>query len=554
MGFSFPRAALGLTVFLSLSLGWISFQYYKQQSELVLFFEQEAIGINTAKELTVELLTLSTSSSVSRDHAEKVIQLLQQDRVMSLIGRRDLKAEVRILAKAISNKEPGPLSMTDVHKITRLLKNILRSVIEQTNLILDPSFHTYYFVDALFSQFPDVIYQDYSWQELLEFRETKNYKALYGEIGARRAAFANYQESLRKAITEDSEYIDELESPLSVRDLTEQTLPLFNLILSPNKIDLVAFNMLLNHWRDQSEKVLQSESQVFASLNQKRLSRTANSLTISLIVFFLSWFISLAFLIFIVRSFLLSRSVLQKVITAQRDALSKATKLATLGEMSASIGHEITNPLAVIRATTDLLEKNFGAAQPKIHTHVERIRRMALRIEEIINNMKSFLHSDNEDIAEGKPVDIVRVLEEVSEDFQPRLSAMNAHLSIEKPSDKSLLVLGKYSELLQVFSNLINNAMDAIKDQPQKEIVVRVHASEAFAEIEVQDSGPGVPPENRKHIFDALFTTKATGEGTGLGLSIAQRIVSRYQGRLRLTEKGPGACFEVVLNRYLKSS
>lgn len=553
MGFSFPRAALGLTVFLSLSLGWISFQYYRQQTELVLFFEQEAVGVNTAKDLTIELLKFSTSEYVSRDQVRDTLSLLQEDRVMRLIGRNDLKAEIRVMAQSNLTKGNTPVDGPVTHKISRLLKNSLRSVIEQTNLILDPSFHTYYFVDALFSQFPDVIYQDHSWKELLEFRETKNYKALYGDIGARQAAFENYQESLRKAVTEGSEHTSEADAPLSVQDLTNHTVPLFNLITSPDKIDPQDFNTLLMQWREESAKVLESESKAFAELNQKRLSKTANWLTISLIIFFLSWFISLAFLIFIVRSFFLSRRVLQKVIVAQRDALSKATRLATLGEMSASIGHEITNPLAVIRATTDLLEKNFGESQPGIYKHSERIRRMAIRIEEIIHNMKTFLNSDKDELAEGRPVDIIKILEEVSEDFQARLSAIDGRMSIEKPPDKSLMVMGKYGELLQVFNNLVTNALDAIKDQPQKLIVVRVRASEAFAEIEVQDSGPGVPPEIRKHIFDALFTTKNAGEGTGLGLSIAQRIVSRYQGRLRLTDKGPGACFEVILNRYFEN-
>lgn len=553
MGFSFPRAALGLTVFLSLSLGWISLQYYQQQTELVMFFEQEAVGINAAKELTIELLAFSTSPKVSQEQAKAAIDLLQQNRVLSLIGRSDLKVEIKALSKSDFPKEETPASRADVHQIARLLKDSLRSVIEQTNLILDPSFHTYYFVDALFSQFPEVIYQNYSWQELLEFRETKNYKALYGDIGARLAAFENYQESLRKAVTDRSEFVREKDAPLPVQDLTELTVPLFNMITSPDKIDEALFNTRLTQWREQSENVLENESHAFAELNQKRLSKAANSLTLSLVIFFFSWFISLVFLVFIVRSFLASRSVLQRVIVAQRDALSKATRLATLGEMSASIGHEITNPLAVIRATTDLLEKNFGETQPGIFKHSERIRRMALRIEEIIHSMKVFLNTDKEEVVEGVPVDIIKMLEEINEDFQARLNAINAHLTIEKPSDKHLWVLGTYGELQQVFNNLINNAIDAVKEEPTKEIFVRVNVSEAFATIEVQDSGPGVPPQNRQHIFDALFSTKNTGEGTGLGLSIARRIVSRYQGRLSLTEKGPGACFEVVLNRSLEN-
>lgn len=552
IGFSFPRAALGLTVFLSLSLGWISFQYYRQQSELVQFFEQEAVGISTAKDLTIELLAFSTNPTISKSRANDTFNLLLQPKVMNLIGRSDLKQDIRSLAHDFTEKTKDPLTEAQIHQIAQLLKNSLRSVIEQTNLILDPSFHTYYFVDALFSQFPDVIYHNHSWQELWAFRENKNPEALFSEIGARRAAFENYQESLRKAVTEGSEQVREQDAPLPVEDLTAQTLPLFKMITAPGKIDENLFNTQLAQWREESIKVLERESKAFAELNEKRRSSTANNLTISLGVFFASWIISLAFLIFIVRSFLLSRNVLHKVIRAQREALSKAQKLATLGEMTASIGHEITNPLAVIRATTDLLEKNFGEAQPGIYQHSERIRRMAIRIEEIVRNMKTFLKGDKDEAVEAIPVDIIKILEEVRDDFQARLLTANVHLKIETGQAKSLLVMGNYGELLQVFTNLVSNAMDAMKEQQSpKEIAIRVHSSEAFTEIEVQDTGPGVPPELRRHIFEALFTTKTIGEGTGLGLSIAQRIVSRYQGRLRLTDKGPGACFEVVLNRYL---
>lgn len=551
MGFSFPRTALGLTVFLSLSLGWISFQYYRQQTELVRLFEKEAIGVEAAKDLTVELLTFSTSPTVSKERALNALALLQKKEVQSLIGRADLKNDIHALAKSFAEKRSTPLSDSEVHQVADLLKSSLRSVIEQTDLLLDPSLHTYYFVEALFSQFPDVIYQEYSWQELLTFRENKNREALFAEIGARRAAFKNYQDSLRRAITENKEPLADENALLPVQGLTAQTLQLFQTITSPRKINEDFFNTQLAQWREESEKALKRESQIFAELNQKRLTSTAKSLTISLIVFFASWIISLAFLTFIVRSFWASRNVLHRVIRAQRDALSKASRLATLGEMSASIGHEITNPLAVIRATTDLLEKNFGEAQPGIYKHSERIRRMALRIEDIIRSMKTFLNVEKDEPADAEPVDIIKILEDLREDCQPRLQSTHTHLTIENADAKSILVMGNYSEFLQVFTNLVSNAIDAVKDQAEKEIVIRIHNSDAFTEVEVQDSGPGVPKELKKHIFEALFTTKSTGEGTGLGLSIAQRIVSRYQGRLRLTDKGPGACFEVVLNRYV---
>lgn len=550
MGFSFPRAALGLTVVFSLSLGWISFQYYQQQTKLLRFFENETRGIDTAKELTTELISFSTSPQLDRPRADQSFRLMRKVIHEAMHDRKDLREALETASGIILLQGNRPLDEAELHRMTQLQKSLLRALLEQSNLILDPSFRTYYLVDALFSQLPDVVYYHHSWQELLALRTANKHELLFQEIGARKAAYDRFQASLSKALTATS--VDPLVDRISLPagDLTARTTPLLGSFAILGKIDSAAFNEQLQGWGEAAVKVLTQGADVFRELNARRLTEARRNLVIALTVCLISWVVSLAFLGFIVYTFFSSRRLLQQVIRDQRSALSRAQKFATLGEMSASIGHEIANPLTIIKTTTELLERNFGQAQPGILKHSERIRRMATRIEDIVHSMKVYLNGEKDEDIHPLPVDIVKILNDVREDVEPRLQSMHAQLDINAENQRVIMVLGNYNEFVQVFTNLVNNALDAVKESPKKEVHIRVHNTDAFTEVEVQDTGAGIPNELRGRIFEALFTTKNSGEGTGLGLSIAQKIVSKYQGNLRLTDKGPGACFEVSLNRY----
>jgi signal transduction histidine kinase len=555
--FSFPRAALGLTVFLSLSLGWISFQYYQQQTELVQFFEQEAKGVETAKSLSIELLDFSTYQGFHRERAIQTAKLLIQVSDENLENGADLRREIKNVFENIHANSSEFLSPQEADVVSRLIKSTLRKVIEQSNLILDPSFQTYYFVDALYSQLPDMIYYNYSWQDLINLHTQKNNLAIKGELGVRKAAYERFQESLKKALLVNSQGSKDLsitnyaKIQADVDALSLTTIPLFDAFSQMEKFDRKGFTQSLAQWSEAAKKVIYQGSNAFALLNQTRLQKTQRTLMFSLGLSLLSWIVSLIFIGFIVHSVLEARKLMQRVIHDQRDALARAQKLAVLGEMSAGIGHEIANPLTIIKATTDLLEKNFGADQPELYKHSERIRRMVVRIEDIIRNMKSFLSGDKEEDVHPTPVDLFEVLHEVHDDLQGKLNATQAHFEIEALRGQSLLVMANYGELVQVFTNLVTNAIDAVKDSPQKEIHIRFHYSDAFAAVEVQDSGKGIPSEIKERIFDPLFTTKEAGEGTGLGLSIAQKIISKYHGQLKLLETPSGACFEVTLNREI---
>jgi len=99
------------------------------------------------------------------------------------------------------------------------------------------------------------------------------------------------------------------------------------------------------------------------------------------------------------------------------------------------------------------------------------------------------------------------------------------------------------SELNQIWTNLIDNAIDAMHGQG--ELRVRIYRDDTCAVVEIGDNGPGIPPDVRPHIFEPFFTTKGVGEGTGLGLDTVQRIVKKHGGTIQVTSKPGDTRFQV---------
>jgi signal transduction histidine kinase len=118
---------------------------------------------------------------------------------------------------------------------------------------------------------------------------------------------------------------------------------------------------------------------------------------------------------------------------------------------------------------------------------------------------------------------------EIVRDFDPQLPGIEA----------------SGSELNQVWTNLIDNAIDALDPEGRLTLRTRRHGERVL--IEVGDNGPGIPEDLQPRIFDAFFTTKAVGQGTGLGLDIAQRIVLRHHGEIRLDSRPGDTRFQVLL-------
>lgn len=232
--------------------------------------------------------------------------------------------------------------------------------------------------------------------------------------------------------------------------------------------------------------------------------------------------------------------------------LVQAAKLATLGEMSASLSHEYNQPLAAIRSDADVAEMLIvrGRAGEAVG-NLQRIGAMVDRMAEIARTLKGFTRKAGTDV---RPVDFAQVVEEAALLLRPQVKRTETELVIRMP-EEPIVVYGGKIRLEQVLVNLLSNAVDAARaardasGQPPR-VVLTVTADGPHALVTVDDTGAGVPENIRPQIFEPFFTTKETGAGLGLGLSIAYKIVHDFNGSLVL-EDGPlgGARFSMRLPR-----
>ena len=109
-------------------------------------------------------------------------------------------------------------------------------------------------------------------------------------------------------------------------------------------------------------------------------------------------------------------------------------------------------------------------------------------------------------------------------------------------------LIGHGSELNQVWTNLIDNAADALTDQEDAQVIIRTRQESGWVVVEVEDNGPGIPEDIQPKIFDAFFTTKEPGKGTGLGLNISYNIVvKKHRGDMKVSSIPGKTCFKVML-------
>lgn len=192
--------------------------------------------------------------------------------------------------------------------------------------------------------------------------------------------------------------------------------------------------------------------------------------------------------------------------------------------------------------TADALTQVLGRFSSTIA--IERllieIATSARRISELVDSMKDYSHMDQAPVQE---VDVNRGLESTLAILQHRLTS---DITLTKEYDPSIPILtANGSELNQVWTNLIDNALDAIGEHGEIRIKTQLEVHQVV--VEITDNGPGIPEEIRERIFEPFFTTKGVGDGNGLGLDIAYRAVRRHNGELRF-ESQPGCTrFQVRL-------
>ena len=221
------------------------------------------------------------------------------------------------------------------------------------------------------------------------------------------------------------------------------------------------------------------------------------------------------------------------------EQMVQTEKLTSLGLLAAGVAHEVNTPLAVISNYIQMLAKQIPPDDPRQKT-IEKIVKQTFRASEIVNNLLNFSRTG---AAEFTSVNLNSVVEEtltlVQHPFKTARVSVIHSLTKELPP-----VLGSPTRLQQVFLNLFMNARDAMPNGGMLE--VRTAAQNGSVEVEVTDTGSGIPPEHLHRIFDPFFTTKASGRGTGLGLSVSYGIIKEHAGKVEVrSTPGKGTSFRL---------
>ena len=224
--------------------------------------------------------------------------------------------------------------------------------------------------------------------------------------------------------------------------------------------------------------------------------------------------------------------------------LIQSEKMAAIGQLVSGVAHEVNNPLASISAFAQLMMADRTLKPDQRHS-MEVISGEARRAARIVHNLLTFARQHK---AEKTLADINKVLDDTLELRAYELNVRGIRIEREFDQTPPETMVDVY-QMQQVVLNLITNAEQAMAsvDRPHHRLTLRSKLQGDMIRIEVEDTGPGIPPESLDVIFNPFFTTKPTGQGTGLGLSISLGIVSEHGGRIWAERATPGARFCIEL-------
>lgn len=233
----------------------------------------------------------------------------------------------------------------------------------------------------------------------------------------------------------------------------------------------------------------------------------------------------------------------------KQEQLVQAGKLATLGELTTGVAHELNNPLnnigLFIGNAIDLIELGMADANPEqtlheLHSAMQQVRKAT----EIISHLRTFGRAAS---VSYEPIAIEQVVLSAISLMREQLRLRQIEVQLHFPTEE-VIVMGNAIQLEQVFINLLTNARDALGSMPRKVITITCVVQADVVELQVSDTGSGIPADLKKRIFDPFFTTKQVGSGTGLGLSITYGIIKEHQGTIQVDNcPGGGALFLIHL-------
>jgi len=226
------------------------------------------------------------------------------------------------------------------------------------------------------------------------------------------------------------------------------------------------------------------------------------------------------------------------------EQLSAAQKLSALGQLSASLAHEIKNPLSSIKGTTEILLDEFPEDHPKrefVEILLKETTRLNNTVEEVLGFSRRGMQGKKKEEAMTEPLS--QVIDRVTSLLASQLRKKSIKLTVNGWEEgKAFHIAGE--KLSQVFLNIILNSIDATP--PKGEIIIETMKLADGYSVSVKDNGAGIPDARKDKIFGAFYSTKEGG--TGLGLSISKKIVESYGGTLTLSDaETGGACFTIFL-------
>ncbi len=240
----------------------------------------------------------------------------------------------------------------------------------------------------------------------------------------------------------------------------------------------------------------------------------------------------------------------QRDVTARKETqrlLEHHSKLALIGEIAAGVGHEINNPIAIIKGFLEMTLsslKAMGVDDEKIYLNFERMDRASDRIINIAKGLRTFARIDSDESGYFCVYEMIQETVDMLCDVYKKEGVILKFSSAKK----KLTVFGNRGRFQQAVTNLIANAKDATEGREIRIISIHADLVKSNVLITIKDNGQGIPNTIRDKIFQPFFTTKEVNKGTGIGLSIVSSIIHQHNGILSFeSELGEGTIFSICL-------
>jgi len=223
--------------------------------------------------------------------------------------------------------------------------------------------------------------------------------------------------------------------------------------------------------------------------------------------------------------------------------MMKSERLATLGQLAAGVAHEINNPLGAVLMYTHLALEDLEE-KDVLRKNLEKAVTEASRCKDIVKGLLDFARQTEPKVEESDVNEVLARTLAVVEN-----QALFQNVEITKATCASLpRILMDVGQIQQVFTNIVLNAAEAMEGKGKLKLTTGIAGDNEHIEIEIADTGCGIPPENLDKVFNPFFSTKEVGRGTGLGLAVSHGIIAKHKGAIEVkSELGKGTTFVIKL-------